>query len=426
MFKRLNFIFLFAFVSTLLFITECKGTLEKTGVKGLDRIAFEYVKLCLRIDKHHKGYVDSYIGDEKVKMEIDEEEKVSLSELEKKSENLLIELSKVKDKTNRSIFLEKQITAVNTFVKILSGIKFSFFEEVKLLYDIETELEPEENYMKAIQKIDGLLLGKGNALEKLEKYRKLFVLKKEEILPSIESALDEVKRRTKEFLPLPPDEYVRIDLVTKKPWSGYNWFKGNYFSLIEINIDLPRRVDQILSYMAHEGYPGHHTELCLKEKFLFKDKNYIEYSVYPLYSPESVISEGIAEFGLEIIFTESELLDFLKMEMFPMVGIKNININKWNEIRKSLKELSSVSGNAAILLLDKNKSEFEIIEYLQKYGLQDEATAKKQVEFIKTYRGYIFSYYYGYKILKEYVEKGKPKDLFKDIILQQVYPSYFE
>jgi len=418
--------FIFSIIITLILLFGCDKTKDKPILKKLDRIASEYVRLCLRIDKHHKGFVDAYIGDKKIELKIDKEGKIDLIKLKEESEKLLNELSELENRTNRTIFLEKQITAANTFIRKLLGEEFSLFEEARLLYDIEPQMVLEESYSEAIKNINKILPGKSNALEKLEKYRKPFILKKEEIQPAIERALQEVRKRTKEFLPLPTEEYVKINLVSDKPWSGYNWFKGNFHSLIEINTDLPRRTDQILGYIAHEGYPGHHTELCLKEKFLYKDKNYIEYSVFPLYSPESVISEGIAELGLEIIFTESELLNFLKNEMFPLFGLKDIDIEKWNKIRKSLKELSSISGNAAILLLDRNKNEAEVINYLKKYGLQNEETAKKQIDFIKTYRAYVFNYYYGYNLLKKYVESGEKKYLFKKIILQHAYPSYFE
>ncbi|NVM03332.1 MAG: hypothetical protein HWN67_13410 [Candidatus Helarchaeota archaeon] len=422
--RTINTSVFFVIISSIL-LFGCHKTKDKPSLKKLDKIASEYVKLCLRIDKHHKGFVDAYIGDEKIKLKIDKEEKIDLLKLKEESEKLLNELSELKNKTKRTKFLEKQITAANTFIRKLSGEEFSLFEEARLLYDIEPQMDSEESYSETIKDINKILPGKSNALEKLEKYRKPFILKKEEILPAIEKALQEVRKRTKQFLPLPPDEDVKINLVTDKPWGGYNWFKGNFYSLIEINTDLPRRIDQILGYIAHEGYPGHHTELCLKENFLYRGKNYIEFSVYPLYSPASVISEGTAELGLEIIFTEKELLKFLKDEMFPLVGLKNIDTEKWNNIRKSLKKLSSVTGNAAILLLEKNKKETEVINYIKKFGLLNEETAKKQIDFIKTYRAYVFNYYYGYNLLKIYVEKGNPKDLFKKIILQHAYPSYF-
>ena len=73
--KSIN-IFIFSVVVTLILLFGCNKTKEKPTLKKLDRTASEYVKLCLRIDKHHKGFVDAYTGDEKIKSKIDKEEKI--------------------------------------------------------------------------------------------------------------------------------------------------------------------------------------------------------------------------------------------------------------------------------------------------------------------------------------------------------------
>ena len=196
---------IFSIIITLILLFGCDKTKDKPILEKLDRIASEYVRLCLRIDKHHKGFVDAYIGDEKIKLKIDKEGKIDLLKLKEESEKLSNELSELENKTNRTIFLEKQITAANTFIRKLLGEEFSLFEEARLLYDIEPQMVPEESYSEAIKNINKILPGKSNAIEKLEKYRKPFILKKEEILPAIESALQEVRKRgLKNFYLSPP------------------------------------------------------------------------------------------------------------------------------------------------------------------------------------------------------------------------------
>ena len=117
------------------------------------------------------------------------------------------------------------------------GENFTLIEEAKLLFDIEPEMVPETFYTDAINTINSLLPGKEEAWKKLERFRKPLFLDDNELEPVIERCLEEVRKRTNAFLPIPPGESVTLKFVTNKPWGGYNWFKGNAHSLIEINTD---------------------------------------------------------------------------------------------------------------------------------------------------------------------------------------------
>ena len=101
---------------------------------------------------------------------------------------------------------------------------------------------------------------------------------------------------------LPPSESFTVEYVTGKSWSGYNWYQGNYRSLIQVNTDLPIYIDRAIDLACHEGYPGHHVYNVLLEKNLVRDRGWIEFTVYPLFSPQSLIAEGTANYGIEVAF----------------------------------------------------------------------------------------------------------------------------
>jgi hypothetical protein len=48
----------------------------------------------------------------------------------------------------------------------------------------------------------------------------------------------------------------------------------------------------------------------LLEKNLLRDRGWIEFSVYPLFSPQSLIAEGTANYGIEVAFPPAERLQF--------------------------------------------------------------------------------------------------------------------
>jgi hypothetical protein len=101
---------------------------------------------------------------------------------------------------------------------------------------------------------------------------------------------------------LPANEDFKLEYVTDKPWSGYNWYKGNYQSVIQINTDLQIFINRAIDVGSHESYPGHHVYNMLLEKNLYAGKGWIEISLYPLFSPQSLIAEGSANYGIEVAF----------------------------------------------------------------------------------------------------------------------------
>ena len=74
---------------------------------------------------------------------------------------------------------------------------------------------------------------------------------------------------------LPATESFTVEYVTNKSWSGYNWYQGNFRSLIQVNTDLPIYIDRAIDLACHEGYPGHHVYNALLEKHLVRDRGWL-------------------------------------------------------------------------------------------------------------------------------------------------------
>ena len=83
----------------------------------------------------------------------------------------------------------------------------------------------------------------------------------------------------------------------------------------------------------------------LLEKSLVRDKKWTEFSVYPLFSPMSLIAEGSANYGIEMAFTEDERLAFERDVLYPMAGIDPALAGKYLQLRKLTGKLS-YSDNA--------------------------------------------------------------------------------
>jgi hypothetical protein len=199
--------------------------------------------------------------------------------------------------------------------------------------------------------------------------------------------------------------------VTDKPWGAYNWYKGNLFSVIQVATDFPVYIDGAIGLAAHEGYPGHHVYNILLEQDLVTKHGWIEYTVYPLYSPVSLIAEGTAVIGEDLIFPGDERKAFAKEVLFPIAGLSANDADFYYHVLSLVDKLDGAGVYAARNYLNGDWSKEKTIEWLQKYQLRTRERAEKYLSFIETYRSYVVTYNTGKIIIEDYLNRnGGTKD----------------
>ncbi len=196
--------------------------------------------------------------------------------------------------------------------------------------------------------------------------------------------------------------------MTDKPWSGYNYYQGNFASKIEVNTDLPIRLDRAIDLGCHEGYPGHHAFNALLEKNLVNDRGWTEFSVYPLYSPQSLIAEGSANYGIPLAFPDGEQVAFETEVLAPLAGLPADRLAEYAALRKALKDLGPARYTIASEYLAGRISGDEAKELLQRYQLLSPERAAQSLRFIETYRSYIINYGLGRDMVQAWIERGEP------------------
>jgi len=198
--------------------------------------------------------------------------------------------------------------------------------------------------------------------------------------------------------------------VKDKSWSAYNWYKGNARSLIQVNIELPIGIDRILHLACHEGYPGHHIYNALLEARLVKEKGWMEFCVYPLFSPQSLIAEGTADFGASLVIHGEERLAFKRDVLFKEAGLDPALAAEQHQMQKLLRPLRHAPIQAARAFLDGVKTAEETVAYLQRYGLQTKAMAERRLRFFNENRTYIINYSFGEDTVANWVSKTAGED----------------
>jgi hypothetical protein len=386
-----------------------------------DEFGRAYLRLTLEIDKHVPGFVDSYFGPADIKAEVEAAEKKSPAVLFDDLSWLQAHLPA--EDPNRRTYLQAYLRTMDCLLRQLTGQEISFLDEANCLYDIKPHLIDESRFTAAHRELDTLLPGDGSLADRLEARRKQYEISHDKAIALIDLARDETRRRTLAFTELVEGESLEVSLVSNQPWSAYNWYKGNYHSLIEFNTDIPLNALALLGTFAHEGYPGHHTEQILKDKLLYREKGYTEEASRLLYSPAGVIAEGIATTALEIIFPNDSDDEWNVEVMLPAAGLPAEPVEQMRRISKAARELRYVSGNAAILYHTGQLNEEQAVDYFRTYGLSSEQRARQGFRFISRYRSYPFTYTWGYDLIEQATHGGDKTPLFRRLLTEQVLPS---
>jgi len=294
---------------------------------------------------------------------------------------------------------------------MLAGDKFSFEDEAEGLFSVRPVLKPLKSYDPILARIDKLVPGKGDLAARVDAFQNKYVIPTDKVEAVMQAGIAACKAKTEQHIKLPAHERFDLEFVTKKPWSGYNWYKGDAHSLIQINTDLPIYISRALDLGCHEGYPGHHVLNALLEEKLTKGKGWIEFSVYPLFSPQSLIAEGSANFGIELAFPGQAKTDFERDKLYPLAGLNPATAKAYGELQEAKAALSSSGNTVAALYLGGKMTKEQAVQALMKYGLYSRGAAEKRVSFIETYRSYVINYNIGQDMVRAHVDRaGKTED----------------
>jgi hypothetical protein len=403
---------------TIAVLSLISPALTIQAADAMNTLAERYVHLVLALGQHDPDYVDAVSGPAEWKTQAEKERK-SLDAIDAEAAELVGRLGKIPDAATsrdemlnlRREYLQQQTYALAARVRMLQGEKLKFDDESRALYDTVAPTFPDSHFDRIIAQLETKIPGKGPLWERYEKWRKPFVILKEKLDSVFQLAIKECRARTLAHVALPPNESFTVEYVTNKLWGGYNWYKGNYHSVIQVNTDLPIYIDRAVDLAPHEGYPGHHVYNSLLEKNLVRDRGWVEFSVYALFSPQSFVAEGTANFGREVAFpTKDERMKFEKEVLFPAGGIDSKRAGEYYAVQDLMKQLDYAANEAARKLVNGEIDENAAVQWLEKYAVMDSRGAQQRVKFIKRYRSYVINYKLGEDMVRRYIEKRSGAD----------------
>jgi hypothetical protein len=374
---------------------------------SIDALAQDYVRLALEIDAHESGYVDAYYGPDAWREEARRNPRERTA-LKAEADRIVAALGRLVtaggEPGQRARVLMANTSSARFRLDMIDGKRTPFVEEAEALFGLRPKLRPLSDFDAALARIETLLPGPGPLSERVAAFRTQYSVPDDRLDDVMHASIDECRRRTAAFIPLPAGENFSMTLVNDKSWGAYNYYKGGNQSLIEINTDLPVSIGHVLVLGCHEGYPGHHVQGIFNERN-YRERGWAEYSVMPLYAPAAPLNEGGADFGVDLAFPGDERLRFEMEVLYPLAGLDPKMAPAFETLRRATTELDGALLRISQMHLDGEIDREEAITLAQKYRLASRDVAEQSLRFDAAYRSYVINYSVGEDLVRAYVDR---------------------
>jgi hypothetical protein len=385
-----------------------------------------YVRLGLALGRHIEGLVDAYYGPPAWSEEEQRGAPAAPAALAERAQRLLGDLDGTGElDPARRAWVRAQTEGLHTTARRLAGQPVAFLDEIERCYGVRPAWVDEEAFAQAHRRLDGVLPRSAGATlaERYANWTEAQAVPPDRLPAAVGSLAEDFRARTAAAFGLPDGERVDFVLETGRPWSGFNYYLGGLRSRVAINTDLPVLSTHLGHLVAHEAYPGHHTEHVNKEVGLFRRRQQTEESIFLVGTPQCLLAEGLADLGLEMVAGE-------RPETVVEAHLAPLRIpyeaGTAGEVARASETLGAVRGNAAIGLHDRSWTSEQAVAYIERWRLLPSARAEKQVEFLtdRTWRAYTFCYIEGLARCRRFV--GGDPARFRRLLTEQLLPSQLE
>ncbi|MFB9569548.1 DUF885 domain-containing protein [Saccharopolyspora hordei] len=368
-----------------------------------ESLTVEYVLLGLRFDRLVRGFVDSYTGDPALRHQVAAEPPPEPARLAADAQRLRAEVAASDLAEPRRRFLTAQLTALECSGRRMAGEPVPFVAEVEACFQVTPTPGDPDEYQRVHRELGALLPGRGPVAERLRAVRSRVVVPADRRAVALEAVLSALRDRVRARFELPVGETVEYRVVTDRPWAAFSHYAGGFRSKVAVNADVGHRASNLPQLLAHEAYPGHHTEHCRKEAGLVRRDGLVEHTVFLVNTPQCVLAEGLADLGLHAAVGPG--WGPWAAEVFADLGIR-VDGALAERIDAVLLGLLPVRQDA-LLMLHGGADEADAVAHLQRWLLMPEQRARHLVRFMTDplWRAYTTTYVEGYRLLRRWLDE---------------------
>lgn len=367
----------------------------------------EYLLLGLRFDRIEEGYVDSYTGDPALREIVAAEPAPDPADLARQADRLTAELAGVPRANgfddSRAGYVGAHLRALSCAGRKFAGESVGFVDEVQAYFDVHIARGDPGRYLEAHRMLDEALAGTGPLADRIDTYRAGEEVPPERLEEAIHAFSSALRDRVRADFPLPESETIKYEVVTDKPWSGFNYYLGGYRSTVAVNADLKQQMSNLPGLVAHESYPGHHTEHCRKEAGLVEGKGHAEQTIFLVNTPQCLMAEGLADLALYAAVGAD--WGPWAAEIYADLGLR-FDGERAVAVSAAYAALGNVRQDAAMMLHDEHRDVDDVVDYLKRWLLVPDKRARQMLRFLSSplWRAYTSTYVEGYRLLRGWLD----------------------
>jgi hypothetical protein len=373
----------------------------------------DYLLLGLRFDRLEEGYVDSFTGDPQMRRQVAAEPAPDPADLTRQAQRLLAQVPGSGLEPARADYLSAHLKALACAGRKFAGEQVGFVEEVREYFDVDIAKGDPQRYRDAHRLLDEVVGGTGSLAERMQAYRSAEEIPPQRLEEAIHAFSSALRDRVRATYPLPERETITYEVVTDKPWSGFNYYLGDYKSTVAVNADLKQQMSNLPRLVAHESYPGHHTEHCRKEAGLVEGKGHAEQTIFLVNTPQCLMAEGLADLALYAVMGDGtsgatgnrEGWGAWAQEIYADLGLR-FDGERAVAVAEASAALADVRQDAALMLHDEHRDVDEVVSYLSTWLLTSESRARQMLKFLSSplWRAYTSTYVEGYRLLRAWLD----------------------
>ena len=376
----------------------------------------------MRLGRHIDGFVDAYYGPPELSAQVEAEDVAEPAALVGDAEALRWGLGEdgALDPQRRS-WMAAQVVGMQTVARRLAGEPISFSDEVESCYGVRPRFVPEDEFAAAHEALDRVLPGSGSLAERYQAWREGNPVPTDVLEHALLAIVADLRDVTAAELGLPEGESIQVELVSEVPWAAFNYYLGGLHSRIAVSTDLPQPATFFGELVAHETYPGHHTERVCKEALLVREGRRLEETIVLIGAAQSLIAEGIASVGADVLLGPGGV-QRIAAEHLRAAGVE-LDPDLARTVLETREPLAHVPTNAALLVHERGAGLDEVREYVRRWALVSEDRAAKSVAFVTdpTWRAYASTYTDGRRLCAAFV--GTDLGRFRRLLTEQLLPQ---
>ena len=371
----------------------------------------DYLRLGLAFDRLEEGFVAPYPGEGARRAQVADAPAPEPAELARRARALLARVDDQSDSA-RAGFVAAHLRALECSARKFAGEDIGFVDEVKSYFDVDISPGDPGLYRDAHARLAEALDVPGATGERLAEayaaHRRPAEIPADRVDDCVRAFSGALRERVRATFPLPDSEIVEFEVVGDKPWSGFNYYLGDYRSKVAINTDLTQHMSNLPHLIAHEAYPGHHTEHCRKEEILVGGGQR-EQTIFLVNTPQCLMAEGLADHALHAAIGAD--WPSWAQEIYADLGLR-FDAERVSRVGKATADLLSVRQDAALLLHDQGRGDDEAAAFLQRWLLATPERARQMLRFVTSplWRAYISTYVEGYRLLQTWLDVATDDD----------------